>query len=627
MKRHRTNLIPLDPQIDRRGAITVLTAFTLTAVIAFVALGVEIGYIGYEKQRMQNACDAAALAAAMEITNAIEDADGDVGDAATYALEQARTMAVDVAAMNGQYIDADRDVQFGRRSYDSETGTFTTEWDATPANVVRVTCHRDNPDSSQPDARVHTFFASVLGNSAPGMVTSSVATVESRDIVAVLDFSRSMNFDSYFNSEASTLPSQEVIEASLAEIWEDLGSPVYGSMPYTPGWVTIPSATWGAATLTVRWESTAVYIVCASSLQRVRLTFSDNVTQTFTTTVNTGTWQGTGSNAGKRIIKCECRRGSTTWETFDFYNNDHIKRGLGLTSVTYPWPSGSWDQYISMARDTSGSYYDEQIYNYGYRRKFGTMTFLHYVLRFRCSYAQTPDLWKTRHYPFHSLKEGQKLLCDHLEALSFNDYVGMVSYDASHRIEQTLSGTGMPTVDISDEPITNNYQAIRDIIDHKQAGHYSSSTNMGGGLKDAKALLDAHGRWGARPTILLITDGNANTIDSGDSSTLPTGWDWNELFDYDGDGTADYTTTGTNQKYVLKKAKECVDAGYTIHTMSVGADADTALMRAIAHMGSGVYIEVGAGESNEAVQAEVLAAFEQIAALVPPARLLNPNVD
>ncbi len=74
------------------------------------------------------------------------------------------------------------------------------------------------------------------------------------------------------------------------------------------------------------------------------------------------------------------------------------------------------------------------------------------------------------------------------------------------------------------------------LIHYKQAAHYSYATNMGGGLKDAKILLDNHGRPGARGTVLLITDGNANTIDSGDSSSLPGDWDWDELFDYDNDG-------------------------------------------------------------------------------------------
>jgi Flp pilus assembly protein TadG len=621
---HRLSIYHSRHVAKRRGAIAVLMAFFLMATIGFIALGVEIGYVAYEKQEMQNACDAAALAAAMEITHAIENASEDVGDAAIYAQEQARLMAVKVADMNGHYIDGDRDVQFGRRSFNEISGQFEIAWDDTPSNVCRVTVRRDNPDATQPDARVQTFFAKVLGNEAPDLVISAIATVESRDIVSVLDFSRSMNFDSYFNSEASTRPSDEAIEANLQKVWEDLGSPSYGNMPFEPDWVTVPSNTWGAAVLTVRWESEAVYVTCSGSLNRIILRFSDGSSQTINTSTQTGLWQGTGSNSGKRINRVDIRRSSTT-EQFDFYSNSVIKRGLGLTGVAYPWPSGSWDNYISMARDTSGSYYDAEIYDAGYRRKFGIMTFLHYVLRFEASHERTPDLWQTRHYPFHAMKLGQMLLCDYLEDLSFNDFIGMVSYDQSHRVEQVLDEEGMPSVDISAEPVTNNYQAISDLIEHKQAGHYSYSTNMGGGLKEAKLLLDAHGRPGARPTILLITDGNANTLDSGENGNLPSDWDWDELFDYDGDGTADYTSSNTYAKNVLKKAKECVDAGYTIHSMSVGADADTALLAAVAHLGGGIYLQVPASATAEEMEANMMEAFRQIAALVPPAQLLNPN--
>lgn len=612
-------------RIDRRGAFTVLALFCLVVVMAFAALSVDYSRLVLTRQRLQNACDAAALAAAMEITYAIENAGTDVSDVTAYAQAQARTKAAQVAELMGVYVDPALDVEFGRRQYNAQTGEFEITWDQNPANLVRVTARRDNPDSSQPDGVLPVPFASAVGAASPQLVTQASAYVEARDIVAVLDFSRSMNFDSQFSAEASVSLPQSQLESNLNLVWSDLGSPAYGSLPYTPSWVTIPSATWGSSTLTVRWQDSSVYVWCASNMQRVRLYYEGGGSQTFTNSTQSGTWQGTGSYSGKQVTKCEIRRGSSTWETFDFYNDSHISRGLGLTSVPYPWPSGSWSNYFKMCRNKSGSYYEAKLDTFGYRRKFGTMTFLHYVLRYEPSYAETPDLWKTRHYPFHSVKEGQKLLCDFLEELSFNDYVGLVSYDTSHRVEQTLSGTGMPAVDITAEPVTNNYQAIRDLIHYKQAAHYYYATNIGGGLKSAKQLLDQYGRAEARPTVLLMTDGNSNTIDSGEDTSLPANWDWDELFDYDHDGIADYSTTDTQKRYVLKKAKECVDAGYTIHTMSVGADADRNLMEAIAYLGRGIYLDIPGGTSVSEMEQEVKEAFNRIASFVPPATLLDPD--
>ncbi|MBX3417870.1 MAG: hypothetical protein KF851_09720 [Pirellulaceae bacterium] len=606
---------------SRRGIFVVLALVAMGIVLAFAAISVDYSRLVMVKQEMQNAVDAAALAAAMEITAAVETAGPDVTNVVQYAQQQARLKAAEVAQLNGVYVDPVQDVEFGRRAFNPATQAFETDWNVPVANVVRVTARRDNEDQSQPDGMVSLPFAAALGKGSQTLRTTAAAFVESRDIACVIDFSRSMNFDSYFASEATTtLPHNQIVH-NLGLVWDDLGNPTWGNLQWEPTWVTIPSATWGP-NVNVRWQNTSVFVNGHSNLNRVILTFNNGNTQTFSTTAQSGTWSGTGSNAGRPINSVQIRRSSTS-ETFDFFNNSHLARGLGLTNVPYPWPSGSWGNYFDMVRRTSsGGYFDPKIAEHGFRCKFGVMTVLHYQLRFEASYDRTPDFWRTRHYPFHSVKQGQKMLCNFLEELSFNDYVGFVSYDTNHRIEQVLNTPGMPYVNISNKPITNDYQAIRDLIHHKQAGHYFYATNIGGGIKSAKGLLDNHGRPGARPTILLMTDGQSNTMDSGENGTLPGNWNWNVLFDYDGDGQADYTTSNSQFRHVLKKAKECVDAGYTIHTMSVGADADRDLMRAIAFLGRGIYIDVPAGTSVEEMEEDVIEAFHRIASFVPPARLM-----
>ena len=136
-------------------------------------------------------------------------------------------------------------------------------------------------------------------------------------------------------------------------------------------------------------------------------------------------------------------------------------------------------------------------------------------------------------------------------------------------------------------------------------------------------MLDASKRPGTRPTLLILTDGEPTAQDSG--WTFPSNWNWNTLFDYDGDGTANYTTTDSNAKYGLMRAKEAVDAGYTIHTMTVGLGGDPAYMEAIAHLGGGITITVPGNQTVSEMEADVLAAFQKIAAFVPPARLVSPQ--
>jgi uncharacterized membrane protein len=94
---------------SRRGGFTVLAAAGLVLSIAFTALSVDLGMIAYTKTRLQNAADAAALAAAQEISAAVQSvghSGGSGGDANAIAESAAREMASRVASLNGAYIDA-----------------------------------------------------------------------------------------------------------------------------------------------------------------------------------------------------------------------------------------------------------------------------------------------------------------------------------------------------------------------------------------------------------------------------------------------------------------------------------------------------------------------------------------
>jgi hypothetical protein len=148
---------------------------------------------------------------------------------------------------------------------------------------------------------------------------------------------------------------------------------------------------------------------------------------------------------------------------------------------------------------------------------------------------------------------------------------------------------------------------------------------MGGGLSDAITLLDTHSRDGSLPTILLMTDGNTNTIDAGANTSLPSDWDWDALMDYNGDGAGDYYTSSSQKTYILRLAKNAIDRGFVIHTMAIGQDADWQLMQAIAHLGSGEFVRVDGGSSVSEMQDQVEAAFYKIAADVPPPQLLSGN--
>jgi hypothetical protein len=103
--------------------------------------------------------------------------------------------------------------------------------------------------------------------------------------------------------------------------------------------------------------------------------------------------------------------------------------------------------------------------------------------------------------------------------------------------------------------------------------------------------------------------------------TLPADFKWSDWTDYDGNGTANYTTTDYNKRYAFVEATKAIKKGVVIHTLGVGNDADRNLMKAIAFASGGVFINVP-GEGVEYMEAGLLQAFAQIAGKVPPAKLV-----
>jgi Flp pilus assembly protein TadG len=608
---------------DRKGAISVLAAFLLVTVFAFVAFAVDTGLISRTQSSLQTAADAAALAAAQELASAVYEAAESDTDATinsgSAAVAAARQVAVDVAAANDVFVNSQTDVIFGKRSYDEATGEWPIVWGATPYNVVKVTVRRNNDDTAQPDGKLRLSFGWAVAKPTVELTAHAAAFVEARDIALVMDFSGSMNYDSQYRSDTIAKLGQPALESNLNDIWNDLGSPTYGNLAYEPQYATVTKAP-----AAVTWPGTTVQVAFLQNASNVKLFYQTGGSQTFAggNIGQSTTYQGSGSYAGKLISSVQIKVG-TTWTTYSFFDHATMRTALGLDSVAYPYPSGSWNNYIDYCRDStnSTSWYSSQIATAGYRRKFGMKTLVEFWMKHFKQHSETPDLWKTRHYPFHAIKEGATLLCDFLTDLDYGDQLGLVTYDTNSRIESGLSGEGMPSVSLGSDWITDDYAAIDTIQTHKQAGHYGDTTNIGGGVDDAITLLQNHGRYGARSTIVLMTDGNANVNDP--AWDLPADWNWNEITDYDGDGTANYTTSDPDNLYAIGKAKEAADLGFTVHAMSVGANADKALLEAIAFVGGGVYLEIPGGTSVSQMQQDVLDAFRQIAAKLPPPRLVQ----
>ena len=155
----------------RKGAIIVLAAIFMVPIFGFVAFSVDSGYMALVKSQLQNAADAAALAATSELGEGIA---------------VAKQAAIDIAQTNnaaGQpVVLADADIEFGQ--WDVVNKTFSTP--VPNPNAVRITARVTN----QP-----LFFAPVIGHDTFDMSASAIALVNPRDIMFVIDLSGSMNDD------------------------------------------------------------------------------------------------------------------------------------------------------------------------------------------------------------------------------------------------------------------------------------------------------------------------------------------------------------------------------------------------------------------------------------------------
>lgn len=654
----------------RKGVFLVLGVLGMVAILAFVGLSVDLGYITVTKTQMQGTADAAALAAAQEIAVGIKQAgeDGitDLAGIQAAAGVAARSMAKEIVEANGLYIDSSTDVQLGHRLLADDGITYVETWGSFPYNMVKVTIRKDNDDATKPDAKLPLFFPGFQGKvpekRSQNLEASATAFIESRDIVTVLDYSGSMAFDSYYRSETVNRMGVDAISDNLDDIWDALSDSevafsddsstykfpsaglglinsyygTYNSSDSTstvfdalqlggaPGETTYFYDDW---TWTSGYGDGAHYYIISGGYR-----WEKYLTGSYTSGVwkIRSNWSGGWSNPSESSAPGYHSPVTTGGDYVAFPQEGKGGDDLLEGKMSESDSEDAWKAYISYVMT------DGEPNRGGLRKRYGYRSLMCYLIEKRKANDQSEDLWRAPIYPHHGMKVGVTKLATFLENLGYGDSLGLVTYATSSRIETGLWDDGTDvTIDLGDEHLTDDVMAIDTIQRHKQAGHYNSSTGIGYGIEDAVDLLDDQGRFGAQKAILLMTDGQSNVYPSGfESSSLPADWDWDEVTDFDGDGEADlvidssYVSGGDGggkwqaALHSFYEAKKARDAGYIVHTISMSDGADTVLMSAIAQMSGGLYVHVPSGNSNAEVEAELEAAFAVLAGQVPPSRLV-----
>ena len=570
----------------RRGTVVVLAALLLIGVMGIMALSIDSGYMYSMQGELQRSVDAAALAGAGELIEGQDSVQSRVveylvrnpvgaGGGATVnenQLDQAMAQfstehGNELTVQIGRWHPNDYDPMSGQLGYFEETGEM-------PSAVSVDMAYRELP----------LFFAAALGQSEFDVQSRAIATYQPRDILLVLDLSGSMNDDSELKSINAV--GREQVEANLLQIYEDLEEPTYGTMAFDPEYVTVvgdPPSAGNQPQITVEYRHKSVYITSTKDLSNVVLRGSNGNEQKFEGLSGTSgvfarsdnraiykVWVKSGSNASGE--------GPGYGEPFNFHPdtiNETIKTALGLDSVSYPYPSGSWNSYIDYCK----SYYASNA-NAGYRYKFGYMNLINYWLEKKPMHSQTPDLYKVSAQPITAVKDAVDVFMDYMREVRTNDRVGLAVYNSS-------SGNG--TVECE---LTDDLDSVADVAWLRQAGHYHTYTNIGGGMEAARAELEANGRQNAFKMMVVLTDGKANWVNG------------------------QYNISVAEQ-YVLDEAAAAAGLKYPIVTVSLGAGADTSLMQQVADITTGIHFNVPGGQTVAQYTADLRETFQKIAARRP----------
>ena len=145
------------PSSRKRGAIAILAACLLTALMGMVAFAVDLGYIAYACTELQRTADAVSLAAAANLPD----------------LEAATTAGIGTATSNSSTVSpslAEGNFEFGW--WNRNAGTFTVPAPANRrTNAVRVSVQRTAANGNP----LSLFYGRILGTDSTDIVMSAVA--------------------------------------------------------------------------------------------------------------------------------------------------------------------------------------------------------------------------------------------------------------------------------------------------------------------------------------------------------------------------------------------------------------------------------------------------------------------
>lgn len=509
----------------RRGVAVFLVLIVIPVMLGFAALTVDVGIMYNSRTDLQNAADAAALAA----TNVLGD------DRSSAGVARARQAAIDIV---NQHYNLGRnlkigpdDVVFGRIDFNAEA----TRYDFVPTNLfpdsVRINVRASKGSSNGP---IPLAFAAIFGKHTADIDASALAGLTgARDVAIVIDLSGSMKFDSELRFYRVT----DTI--NMRDVWCALDGPK-PSPNYRPG----P-------------EDQTEYRYDTGPAFGIMDTWGDPITKSYDPSTDPGLWyipnnaacsisaitssltaRGYTSSQRNTIMNSTS---STTWpnrvavmtglaEWKPSSSSDTSVSSSELKWAAYPsWrKSWTWQEYIDWSTGTNNRLVTE---NSKFKFRFGVKTFVQFILDRRYAFSES-DLSGTPVQPMQSIKDGVQVL---VEGMRSFDHASLIVFATTARKEINLN---------------SDLQKVSDRLFAMQPNYYDSNTNIGDGLRLAiQEVTSSRARKNARPMIILMSDGVSNA--------------------------------GPDE---ISVAQEAVDAGIPVYTISVGAGADRSVLQKIAEM-------------------------------------------
>ncbi len=567
----------------RRAAVAIQVAVSMTAIIGFAALSIDVGSMYNAKGDLQRTADAAALAAASKLASFSE------GDPTTLARAEAMSFTQKNDVFGRGVTLENSDIEFGR-AVPSDGGGFEFQPTNTNPDAVRV---RVKLEEGSSNGALALYFSRVFGYDNADIDAEAIAMLIPRDIAIVADLSGSHKEDSELRNYKDT-------DINLHQVWDDLPGGIsdvgsgwdgtefpldgdgYSPQMAGPAWGFMKNLGWGTESIDSSYDPA-----------------TDNGLIELAKNANWSDADMESALAGRGYIQAEIDAimssqydGNGAWD-------ERTAVALGLADWNSGIPGGRWE-IASQQNNSGGGFqntsnsgngnqwvgsselqwtesfgnrtaaqskpiWQDYINNYmnktwtqmyransDFKYQFGVKTFVNYLLERRTSHNQTPEFADARQQPLKAVKDAVGYLAQELYNLETDDKLSLEIYGETARHEVDL---------------TSNYDLVSNRLTEMQAGHYDTWTNMGGGIqRGIEELSSSRARANSRKVMIVLTDGRANVTSDGT--------------------TGDYTNGAA---YARERSEAAAAMGIKIYTVSVGSNSDVDLMDYLADVGGGTH--------------------------------------